>query len=325
MKNIQKTGLILLFVFISSAAFSDGIPLQYGTELITTPPERAAELMTTEDEFTRGLSSFDLQSKTLTVGDVTMAQYFEYLKGRAQEWTYEDVEKLKRTAASITKKLNALGLEPNFPEVIEVIKTDMKEENGAAAYTRLNYIAMGAHLFKMEDKEFENVFIHELFHVLSRHNPGLQDAAYELLGFKKCNEVAYPPKIHRISNPDAPLNNCYITVKNGDESTDAMLVLYSDREYEGGSFFRYAKLGLMAVEGDDQNKTVVYKDGEPLILDIGQVSNFYEQVGKNTGYIIHAEEVSADHFELILNGDTNVPDLHLVEKLTQLIKEKGSR
>jgi hypothetical protein len=320
MKN-TKILLIAAFVFISNYVFADGIPLQDGTELITTPPERAAELMTTEDGFTRGLSSFDLQSKTLTVGDVTMAQYLEYLKVRPQEWTYEDVEKLKRAAASISKKLNDLGMHPALPPIIEIIKSDMKEENGAAAYTRLNYIAMGAHLFKMEDEEFENVLIHEIFHVMSRNNLTLQNLAYELLGFKQCNEVAYPPEIHRISNPDAPYNNYYITVRNGDESADAMLVLYSDKKYEGGSFFRYAKLGLMVVEGDDRNKTVVYKDNKPVILQIDEVGNFYEQVGKNTGYIIHPEEVSADHFELILNGEKNIPNPELVEKLAQIIRE----
>lgn len=315
--------LFIIFTLSFQAAghlLADGIPLQNGTELITTPPERAADLMTTIDGFVQGLSRFDLQSKTLSTGNVTVEQYLAYLRERPQEWTYEDVEKLKRVAISITKKLDDAGLYPDFPPIIEVIKTDMKEESGASAYTRLNYIAMGAGMFNLSDKDFEDVFIHELFHVLSRNNPELQEKVYNSLGFKKCNEVPYPEQIHRISNPDAPFNNYYITVGSEDGPVDAMLILYSDKEYEGGSFFRYAKLALMVVEGDNQNRKPVLKDGKPVILELSDVTNFFEQVGRNTGYIIHAEELSADHFVILLNNEP-AKDQQLIDDLKKLLLE----
>ena len=314
---------ILTLPALQRYAVADGIPLQDQCELITTLPERAAEMMVTVDGFVNGLSDFDLQSKTLTIGTVTREEYLEFLKGRAMEYTYEDVEKLKRVAASITKKLDDAGLHPAFPPIIEVIKTDMKEESGASAYTRLNYIAMSADMFGMSDKDFEDVFIHELFHVLSRNNQQLQGKIYNSLGFKKSNEVPYPDGIQRISNPDAPFNNYYITVESADGPVDAMLVLYSLKDYEGGSFFRYAKLGLMVVEGDDNNKTPVIKDGKPVILQLDEVSNFFEQVGRNTGYIIHPEEASADHFRMLVNKES-APDQWIIDKLKTIIQESGS-
>ena len=327
----MKRSYLILFLLLTVLAcekttvYADGIPLQDGTEIITTPKDRAVDMMTTVDGFVEILSPFDLQSKTLTTGPVTREEYLEYLKGRAMDYTYEDVEKLKRAVASIGKKLDAIGLYPNFPPIIEVIKTDMKEESGASGYTRLNYIAMADHMFSMSDKDFENVLIHELFHVLSRNNPEMQEKIYNSLGFHKCNEVAYPDGIYRISNPDAPFNNYYIEVETPDGLVDAMLILYSTKPYEGGSFFRYAKLGLMVVEGSDENKTPLIINGLPLILTLDAVSNFYEQVGRNTGYIIHPEEVSADHFEFLVNNDRTPPDYGLIEKLGQLIKEYGSK
>ena len=327
---MKKSYLILVLLFTVMACektivYADGIPLQDGTEIITTPKERAAELMATVDDYVEILSPFDLQSKTLTVGTVTREDYLQYLKNRAMDYSYEDVEKLKRAVESIGKKLDAIGLYPNFPPVIEVIKTDMKEESGASGYTRLNYIAMADHMFSMSDKDFENVLIHELFHVLSRNNPAMQEKVYNSLGFQKSNEVPYPDGIHRISNPDAPFNNYYITIESPDGTVDAMLVLYSNKPYEGGSFFRYAKLGLLVVEGADDNKEPVIKGGKPVILQLDAVSNFYEQVGRNTGYIIHPEEVSADHFEFLVNNDRTPPDYELIEKLGEIIKEYGSK
>lgn len=327
----MKRSYLILFLLLTVLAcekttvYADGIPLQDGTEIITTPKDRAIEMMITVDGFVEGLSEFDLQSKTLTTGPVTREEYLEYLKGRAMDYTYEDVEKLKRAVASIGKKLDAIGLYPNFPPIIEVIKTDMKEESGASGYTRLNYIAMADHMFSMSDKDFENVLIHELFHVLSRNNPVMQEKIYNSLGFSKCNEVLYPDGLYRISNPDAPFNNYYIKVETSDGLVDAMLVLYSTKPYEGGSFFRYAKLALMVVEGTDDNKMPRTINGLPQLLQLDAVSNFYEQVGRNTGYIIHPEEVSADHFEYLVNNDRTPPDYGLIEKLGQLIKEYGSK
>ena len=326
MTLMHKKLLLVLILFTlsfpgtSRLVLADGIPLQDRTELITTPPERAADLMTTIDEFVRGLSSFDLQSKTLSTGDVTVEQYLASLRERPQEWTYEDVEKLKRVAASITKKLDEAGLTPGFPSTIEVIKTDMKEESGASAYTRLNYIAMGADMFNLSDNDFEKVFIHELFHVLSRNNPELQEKVYNSLGFKKCNEVLYPEQIHRISNPDAPFNNYFLTVNDDDGAKEVMLILYADRDYEGGSFFRYAKLGLMQVNGTANEKVPVLKNNAPVIFQPDDVSDFYEQVGRNTGYIIHPEELSADHFVILLNNEA-VKDQRIIDDLKKLLIE----
>jgi hypothetical protein len=323
---IKKIFLLLAFLTIIAAqrpVLADGIPLQGRTELITTPIDRAADLMATVDGFVSGLSSFDLSSKTLTIGEVTTDQYLASLRERPQEWTYEDVEKLKRVAASITRKLDDAGLYPNFPSVIEVIKTDMKEESGASAYTRLNYIAMGAPMFNLTDEDFEEVFIHELFHVLSRNNPSFQNKVYNSLGFTQCNEVKYPDGFQRISNPDAPFNNYYIKVGSGDGLVEAMLILYSDKDYDGGSFFRYAKLALMVVEGDDQNKRPVLKDGEPVILQLNEVTDFYEQIGRNTGYIIHPEELSADHFVMLVNNE-QTPDQWIIDELKKLLLEINS-
>jgi hypothetical protein len=150
----------------------------------------------------------------------------------------------------------------------------------------------------------------------------MSERVYNTIGFRKTNEIAYPKEIAdlRISNPDAPFNNFYITVQHEDKPVDVMLVLFAKKPYEGGSFFSYLQIGLLAVEGGDMNKTPVYTDGRPLILKVKEVQNFYEQVGKNTDYILHAEEVSADHFELLLNREKDIPNPELIEAMKNVMK-----
>jgi hypothetical protein len=164
--------------------------------------------------------------------------------------------------------------------------------------------------------------MHELFHVISRNNPDLRKKIYNSLGFKKCNDVPYPPEIAdlRISNPDAPHNNYYITVEHESKPVDVMIILFSGKQYSGGSFFSYLQIGLLAVEGGEMNKSPVYKNGKPLILKVKEVKNFYEQVGKNSDYILHAEELSADHFVMMLNQETALPNPELIEAMKSAMK-----
>jgi hypothetical protein len=53
------------------------------------------------------------------------------------------------------------------------------------------------------------------------------------------------------------------------------------------------------------------------------VSGFYEQVGRNTQYIIHPEEILADNFAMLVMGDQNVPSPEILKKLQDVLTEKA--
>jgi hypothetical protein len=134
--------------------------------------------------------------------------------------------------------------------------------------------------------------------------------------------VPYPPEIadRRISNPDAPFNDYYLTVSYEDKPIDVMLILYANRNFEGGNFFSYLQLGMLVVEGDQYDKKAVYRGNKPMILKVKEVKQFFEQIGKNSDYIIHAEELSADHFVMLLNGEKNLPNPELIELMHDAMK-----
>ncbi len=318
-----KFGLFtLLLIFVCSIHAQDEFPLYENTVVKLVDGDRAKKLLMTEDEYTIGLTKFDLQSKTLSTKEVTVKDYMKFSAEQVVKWSDDEKKIMKKVVESVSKKINTLGLKLHMPAEIEVVKSTMENEGYAAGYTRGTYIVLNETNTGDYSKRLEDLFEHELFHVLSRYHTPMSENVYKTLGFKKCNEVPYPVEIRdlRISNPDAVWNNFYLTVEYKGKPVDVMLIIYSKRPYEGGSFFSYLQDGLMVVQGSDDDKEPVYVDGKPLILKAKEVTGFYEQVGKNTGYIIHAEEISADHFTMLLNHEKNIPNPELVEAMKNLMK-----
>ena len=145
---------------------------------------------------------------------------------------------------------------------------------------------------------------HESFHILSRANPELRERLYEAIGFAKCAEIDFPAALRarKITNPDAPRNDHYIRVRVGGKECLAVPILYADREtYDvarGGEFFDYLQFRLLLVErGKGPDSVRVRYDGDkPMLVDVPEAAGFFEQVGRNTGYIIHPEDIIADNF-----------------------------
>jgi len=65
---------------------------------------------------------------------------------------------------------------------------------------------------------------------------------------------------------------------------------------KGGEFFDYLQFRLLLVERDDPSPAVraIEVGGHAQLVEVEEVSGFYEQVGSNTTYIIHPEEIMAD-------------------------------
>ena len=316
--------IVLFFVTLPAVYSQSEFMLQPGTVVVPVDGTRAAELLLTEDEYTSILSRFDLMSKTGSKSDnVELKDYMNKSVASVKPWSDEDKLGLKKVVESVSKKIKELGLKLKMPERIEIIKSDMSNEGGAGGYTRGTYIVLQSNSTNGASGSYEGTFIHELFHVLSRYDKEMSEKVYNTMGFKKCNEVPYPKEIAdlRISNPDAPYNNFYITVKYDNKPLDVMLVLYASREFDGGSFFGYMQIGLLAVDGDDSNKKVVLKDGKPLILKIKDVKNFYEQTGMNTDYNIHVEELSADQFEMLVNQEAGLPNPEIIDAMKKVLTQ----
>ena len=72
-----------------------------------------------------------------------------------------------------------------------------------------------------------------------------------------------------------------------------------------------------------KNHIITNAEGGVEILSLQKVSaSFFAQVGRNTNYIIHPEEILAENFVLALEGELEVKDEWVVERMT-VVLEKG--
>lgn len=309
---------------------AEGFPLQEGTAVVLLDPEAAAERLATPDAFTDRLSAFDIPAIAQDTSIRTKEALFDYLRQRPQAWDDQGRDALRAAVASVRRKLDSAGVAVPLPPVVEVIVTDMKEASGAAGYTRGGYVALNAKYLKAPGQALERLFLHELFHVISRKNPELRDRLYALLGFEPCEEVAYPePVAHlRITNPDAPVNAHFLTVdtvKGEYGPTPVVMALLARGPYQGGPFFGYLDKALMALEGEGESKRARLVEGpggpEPVLYSYAE-TNVKDYIGRNTGYDIHPEEVSADHFVMVVQGDvTGKPDPELLMQMGDVLRE----
>lgn len=188
----------------------------------------------------------------------------------------------------------------------------MHEEGGANGFTRQSFIVLNKNSLSQE------LFEHELFHIISRYNSEKISLAFEVLGFKLCNEIEIPHELTdlKISNPDAPFNNFFVELLINDKVEQGIMIIYAHKKYEGGSFFGYMNKRIMLVEGNDRNKRAKRDtEGNLILLKYENAGNLYDKIGKNTGYNIHQEEVSAEHFVMMLNSIKGLPNQILVDEL----------
>lgn len=279
--------------------------------------ENARDLVARSDVYSRLLTRFDLEAKVKNIKALIEQDYLQNAQKYLYSWHDFEIDYLTQLIKITEQKIKKKKYKFDLPDVIFLIKSAMHEEGGANGFTRANYIVFNLNSISL------HLFEHELFHIISRFNESKIGEAYEILGFQKCNEVEIPSPFidFKITNPDAPFNNYYIQLKHRGSDIEALMILYSNTEYSGGGFFSYLNKGLLVLEDEKGIKKASVANGKLNILDYDEVEGLFSQIGKNTGYNIHQEELSADHFTLCLNDVENLPDQHLVDKLNKLLQK----
>jgi hypothetical protein len=81
-----------------------------------------------------------------------------------------------------------------------------------------------------------------------------------------------------------------------------------------GEFFNYLQLRFVQVPG--------MATAQPVLAAPEEISGFFEQVGRNTNYFIHPEEILADNFALLILDEHNVPSPEILEKMRRILEQK---
>ena len=266
--------------------------------------------LTNHDEFTNTWSKFDIDVR-LKQSNGEKNELFHFISKQVLEWSNSEKKILDSVMQLINKDIKSLKLQIDYPDTIFFIKTTGEEEGNAAGYTRSKCIILSENTLLLEFQELKNLVIHELFHILSRYNLRFRKIMYEIIDFKLIEEIEYPMSLidFKITNPDAPSINSYINLSNDVIDDDYVLITYSESNYNKGGIFDYLQFGFIKLK---DLKTSVKT---PIIYSENDFTNFYEKIGKNTNYIIHADEILADNFVFLLNNRINLPSQWVVDKM----------
>jgi hypothetical protein len=243
--------------------------------------------------------------------------FLGFLATNALAWTDGETNRLVRLLTTLAVKLAPFHL--HMPAQIELVKTSGHEE-GQAAYTRANAILLPPNQIRSAS---EDLLAHELFHVLSRQNPKLRKRLYRIVGFEQIPDVALPGDLARLklTNPDG-VQSVMIRVRLRDRSVPVMPILYSSAtrvdNAQEGEFFDHLVFKLLPLREVEGRYSAQPSEGAVELLSPEEVTGFYEQIGRNTKYIIHPDEILADNFVHLLNQAPDLPNPAIVAELKRI-------
>jgi hypothetical protein len=316
--------LFPLLLLAASRLLAEDYPLSGGTMVRFASLEEGQKLLASRDEFALTLSRFDRQVRRQTADDVSLDDWLAFNAKHSKTWTEPEVQRVTDALDDLRPRLARYKLQ--LPETILFVRTTGKEE-GDAAYTRQTAIMLPDKVMAYPKEQLEKLLIHELFHVLSRHDPALRKKLYAIIGFRPCDQVQLPAEWddRRITNPDAPRIDCYIELKvEGQPITAAPFLFATPAKFDpnaGGSLFKYLTFRLLVLKRDGDRLSAVLQDGKPVVIDPRGLDDFTRQIGKNTNYIVHPDEIMADNFVLLLRGQKGVPTPAILEEMAKAMEK----
>lgn len=262
----------------------------------------AAPLNGASDAYTKALTPFDLSIRLDKPTGATEIDYLRRAAAAVHNWPAAEATELENAFKAVETYVVSQKLKLGLPRVIQMIKTDGSEEFGAEGYTRGARIMLNT----AAQPVTAHLVAHELFHVISRANPALRDRVYAVFGFQPCNPIDLATALNGrgITNPDCPVVEHSVELPFAGRQVPFALVLYSKKTFQSGAGLgEYAALGLIALKGDGKDKEPLVTDGAFVVHELGEMPEFFKKVGTNTQYLLHPEEISAEHFAMLVVGE----------------------
>lgn len=269
-------------------------------------------ILTERDAFIQALTPFDRRARLGSAEPVSEAEFLQHVGEQVQPWPTDKRKKLTALINTIRPKLAPFKLP--LPDTVTFILTTGLEESHAA-YTRGQAIVLPSSSFSSRGDYLKRKILHELFHIMSRHlaktDVKRRDALYAIIGFQPCNPIQLPGSKaeYRVTNPDAPVIEHYVNIVTHKGELAVTPVIYSlEPNDDAGSkrpFLFYLQCQLMVLEQENGRWTPKLVGGEPVLrLPHKPSKPYFDQIGRNTRYIIHPDEILADNFVIMALNQT---------------------
>lgn len=312
----------LILTAILTSTFSFASSPSFSSSMKFASVEQARTMLLTEDLFTQSWSKFDIDAR-LQQRNSSKAELFNFISQQVLEFSGAEKATITAVVNEIDNSIKSLKFNLKLPSEIFLIKSTGLEEGGASGYTRQNYMVIKNDVIRGPENALKQLIIHELFHIITRNDENFRKDMYKIIGFSLTNTIDYPASIknYRITNPDAPQTDAYVTVQKDGKAIDCMMVLYSDQDYNGGLLFKYLNLGFMELTSQGKREPLL-RNGKPVIHSMNDISGFFEQIGRNTQYILHPEEIMADNFVFAINDRKRQPSQKIIDNIQKRLRKR---
>lgn len=284
----------------------------------------AREEMAREDDWMAAAGAFQRSAALKVERPVTLGEFREALARAALDWTPQEAQRWERAVRALVPRFDALGI--RLPPTVLLVLNDGSTDELPHTRGQAIFLPRGLALAQPD----EDVMAHELFHVLSRHDPALATRIYALYGFEPAPPLEWPHSWEavRLANPDAPLHRHAIAFQHEGRAVRAMpvLVARSTRLAPGQTIMDVLDVRLLLLaphEPGSPSRALLKDGGEPEWLPAFRTPAYIERTGRNTGYLFHPEEIAADNFTLLVNGRP-ARNPGLLRQLETLLREAAN-
>ncbi|MDX1942384.1 MAG: hypothetical protein SFU99_17605 [Saprospiraceae bacterium] len=271
--------------------------------------------------------------------DSILYDYRYFLERDVQDFSESEKEIVEKILLEIERLCTQFSPDI-FPKKVELIKTKGKHYGNGVYYTRENRIIIPANELETPNPvALREVLTHEMFHIYSRQHPEKRTELYALIGFRELEDVLILPSAiesRLLLNPDGVEIDWAIRLAIGNQDTVSAvpIIIANAPAYlpERESYFEYIDFNLYPVVQDVNGFQIVLDSLGHSPLRINELPDFQRQIGDNTFYIIHPDEILADNFKWLILAQTKEKNYNLeqfsengqtlLKKIEQVLRSK---
>ena len=318
---------------VMAACKEESVVIQQQTQANTIPyrfasKEEGRNLKLANSAYFESLTQNDIDWK-LSMSGKSLDEFKTLAAEQIVDFTPEEKKALSKTIDFIEARCTELGFLLPCKEEIVFIKTKMGDEGYAGGYTLKNEIYLCDHETERFARAYQGdptldadyleyythlsrlIVSHEIFHTLSRNDAEFRRLMYNLIGFSIMDhEIEFGPTVKNmlLHNPDVERYDNYADFTiNGQKRRCTLIAAYPC------SFAEAVAVNPNANFFYDMQSILVPLDEPDTMIPISEASDFYDVLGRNTGYVCAAEECIADNFSFLITFGFNGHYEHWLE------------
>jgi len=305
-----------------SSTLSFSLSAQHQVQVLDSLQAAKAIVQDTVEHYFQRVSALDMSIQMQrnyppdTERAAILTDYRQFLQSDVADFSAKEIAFVQDVFKDAFRQMSQLP-EAVFPANICLLKTKGRHYGNSVYYTRQHCIVIPANvLVERNASIFLETMLHEIFHIYSRYHPEQRQALYRLIGFEDIgtfSDVQLPPALAEryLLNPDGIDFAEAIELKLAvDSSVLAVPIIFANKpEFESSmpDFMSYLEFELFPVQQTAAGPfTVLAQADGTSPLNMQELDDFYAQIGNNTDYIIHPDEILADNFVLlVLQNNSN--------------------